>query len=128
VIVGLGLDVVDVARVRDLLATRGERVLTRLFSEGERRYCESKAIPERHFAVRIAAKEAAFKALSGTADARSIGWREIEVLIDDHGRPQLLFHERAARRAAELRVDRSLITLTHAEGVAAAVVVLERGQ
>lgn len=127
-IAGVGLDVVEVHRVKSLIAARGERALARLFSDGERLYCESKAVPERHFAVRIAAKEAAFKALSGSDEARAIGWREIEVRIDGHGRPELVLHDRAARRAEELSVRRTWLTLTHGETVAAAVVVLESGE
>jgi holo-[acyl-carrier protein] synthase len=125
VIVGIGVDVIEVSRVKALLDGRGHRAGERLFSEEERRYCESKAMPERHFAARVAAKEAAFKALSGTDDARAIGWREIEVRIDRLGRPDLLFHGRAAARAAELAVTKCWVSLTHGDTIASAMVVLE---
>jgi holo-[acyl-carrier protein] synthase len=124
-IAGVGIDVVHVERVQDLLRAKGDRALRRLFTDGEQRYCATKAHPERHYAVRLAAKEAAFKALSGTDDARGIGWREIEVRTGTHGRPELLLHGRAARRAAELQVASLWISLTHDHTTAAAVVVLE---
>lgn len=124
-IAGVGIDVVDVARIKALLASRGARVLTRLLTDEERRYCAPKPRPEQHVAVRVAAKEAAFKALSGSDTARGIGWREIEVRTDDDGRPHLLLHGRAEQRAAELRVNHHWLSLTHGDTVAAAVVVLE---
>jgi holo-[acyl-carrier protein] synthase len=125
VIGGLGLDVVEIERVRRLLTNKGERALARLFTAGERRYCEAKPDPVHHFAVRIAAKEAAFKALSGTPQARAIGWREIEVRVDAGGCPVLDLHGAAARRAAQLDVSHIWLSLSHADAVAAAVVVLE---
>ena len=124
-IAGVGIDLVEVARIKALLATRGERLLARLLTEEERRYCAPKARPEQHIAVRVAAKEAAFKALSGSDGARAIGWQEIEVRPDDDGRPRLVLHGRAEQRAAELRVTHHWLSLTHGDTVAAAVVVLE---
>ena len=81
-------------------------------------------MPSRHFAVRIAAKEAAFKALSGTAEARAIGWRGIEVVLEDMGRPARELHGRAADRLSELEA-RAWVSLSHADHVATALVVLE---
>lgn len=124
-IIGIGVDLVEISRVRSLIASQGERALRRLFSDRERRYCEGMANPARHFAVRVAAKEAAFKALSGTDDARGIGWREMEVQLDHIGRPSLLLHGRASMRARELGVARSWISLSHGDDLATAFVVLE---
>jgi holo-[acyl-carrier protein] synthase len=83
VIVGVGIDLVDIARVESMLADKGTRVLERLFTAGERAYGDRMAKPARHLAARLAAKEAAFKALSGTEDATGIGWTEIEVINDE---------------------------------------------
>ncbi|MGZ8413299.1 MAG: holo-ACP synthase [Gemmatirosa sp.] len=124
-IVGLGLDLVDIARVAQLVADRGERAMTRLFTEGEAAYAAKRAEPARHLAARFAAKEAAYKALAGTEHARGIGWRDIEVVVEWDGRPTLRFHGRAAERATELGVTRMHISLTHADTTAASVVVLE---
>ena len=122
---GVGLDVVEIDRVRRLLERQGERALGRLFTPAERRYCDGRAARERHYAVRIAAKEAVFKALSGSDDARAITWREIEVSADGHGRPQIILHARASRRAQALGVARVRVSLTHSDAVAAAIAVLE---
>ena len=124
-IIGIGVDLVEISRVRSLVASQGERALKRLFTEGERRYCEGMANPARHFAARVAAKEATYKALSGSDDARGIAWREMEVELDDFGRPSLLLHGRATMRARELGVARTWISLSHGDDLATAFVVLE---
>jgi holo-[acyl-carrier protein] synthase len=121
----MGVDIVEIARVERLVAAHGERALARLFTEAERAYCLAKQHPPQHFAARLAAKEAAFKALSGTDDARLIGWREIEVRSDGHGRPQLMLHGRARARAAELGAARVWVSMTHDSGAAHATVMLE---
>lgn len=125
-IVGIGMDLVHIERVERLLASKGHRALERLFTEEERRYALARVEPARHLAARVAAKEAAFKALSGTERARGISWREMEVIIDAHGRPELSFHGAARERAAELEIARTWLTMTHDGATAAAVVVLER--
>ena len=125
-IAGIGLDLVDVARVKKLLASRGDRALTRLFTAREVEYCTRRRQPSVHFAARIAAKEAAYKALSGTPAACGIGWRDMEVLSDG-AQPTLVLHGAAARRAREMRVARAWLTMSHSEATAGAVVVLEAG-
>lgn len=124
-IVGVGIDLVDIARIAQLLETQGERALRRLFTEGEAAYAAARAEPARHLAARFAAKEAAYKALAGTDHARGIGWRDIEVVAEWDGRPVLRLHGRAAERAAALGVVRMHLSLTHADATAAAFVVLE---
>jgi holo-[acyl-carrier protein] synthase len=126
VIVGIGVDLVHIARVERLLASKGHRALERLFTEGERRYALERLEPARHLAARIAAKEAAFKALSGTARAHAISWREMEVVIGGHGRPELVFHGLARERAEHLTIAHTWLTLTHDGDTAAAFVILER--
>lgn len=124
-IVGVGFDLVDIARVEKLLDGKGERALARLFTEAEVAYARSRARPAMHLAARLAAKEAAFKALSGTESARLIGWKDIEV-VSRHGHaPELILHHRAAIRAGVLAVSRHWLTLSHTDTTAGAVVVLE---
>lgn len=127
-IVGLGVDLVEIARVRRLIETRGDRAMARLFTDGERQYAGYRVDPARHFAARIAAKEAAFKALAGSDLARRIGWRELEVFARDDGGPRLRLHGRAEHRATELGVTRILVTLSHTDTTAVAVVILERDE
>lgn len=123
-IAGLGIDLVDIARVQRLIDAKGEHALRRLFTADEVDYALARALPAQHLAARLAAKEAAFKALAGNSLARSIGWREIEVVRGDHG-PTLALHGRAADRAAELGVSSIWVSLTHSATTAGAVVVLE---
>jgi holo-[acyl-carrier protein] synthase len=126
VIVGIGIDLVEVDRMRRLLERKGERALARLFTVGERAYAASHPEPARQLAARVAAKEAAFKALSGSDLARSIGWRELEVVSRTGASPILLLHGRAQKRATEMGISRVLLTMTHTETTAAAFVVAER--
>jgi len=125
VIVGVGIDLVDIARVERLLSDRKDRAIRRLFTEGEVAYATARAQPARHFASRIAAKEATFKALTAHPRSRAIGWREMEVICSDSGAPKLQLRGLAASCAAELGVNRWWISLTHSEGVAGAIVVAE---
>ncbi len=125
-IVGLGMDIVEVERVARMLERAGERLSTRLLTPGEWDYCSKMKTPAPHVAARLAAKEAAFKALAGSDEARAIGWREIEVSHDAHRRPLITLHGRAADRAQLLAVSRILVTLTHSDRTAGAVVILER--
>jgi holo-[acyl-carrier protein] synthase len=126
VILGVGVDIVEIDRMRQMLETSGERLISRIFTEGESRYALARAEPALHFAARAAAKEATYKALSGNHLARAVGWREIEVTLRDDGAPYLLLHGRAQQRATEMGVSRALISLTHSKSAAVAVVVLEK--
>jgi len=104
--IGIGVDLVEVSRVAAIIADKGSRVFQRLLTPSERAYCESRPDPATHVAVRLAAKEAVYKALQGTEAARGIGWREIEVVRAPDGRPDVQLSGVAAARAAELQVER----------------------
>ena len=124
-IVAIGVDLVDLARIERLLAQKGERALARLFTAAERAYAMKRPHPTVHLAARIAAKEATYKALRGTPAARAIGWRDLEVVLAGDGSPSIVLHGGAAARAAELGVTRVHLSLTHSASSAAAFVVLE---
>jgi holo-[acyl-carrier protein] synthase len=126
VIVGIGIDLVEVERMRQLLERKGARALARLFTDGERAYAAAHPEPARQLAARAAAKEAAFKALAGNDLARAIGWRELEVVSRTGQAPVLLLHGRAADRANELGVARVHLSLSHTDATAAAFVIAER--
>ena len=126
-IVGIGIDVVEIERMRRLLEDKGDRALARLFTADEREYASTHREPFRHLAARAAAKEAAFKALAGNDLARAIGWRELEVVSTKGHAPTLRLHGRAQERATELGVTRVHLSLTHSEHTAAAFVVAESG-
>jgi len=125
VIVGLGVDAIDIPRVERLLGRYAGRAVAKLFTDREARYAGARPHPARHYAARLAAKEAAFKALAGNDLARAIGWRDIEVVAGADGRPALVLHGKAAKRAAQLRASRLSVTMTHADQSAVAVVILE---
>jgi len=120
----IGIDLVAVARVQRMLDRTGDRALARLLTDQERAYCVTMAVPARHVAARVAAKEAVYKALQGTEDARGIGWREIEVVRDTFGRPSVQVHGRAAERLRELGGTAVLVSLTHTDDLAAAMAVI----
>lgn len=120
----VGVDLVAVSRVERMLQRTGERAWARLLLPGERAYCERMAVPARHAAARVAAKEAVYKALQGTEDARGIGWLDIEVVRDAFGRPSVALHGRAAARLAELGARSVLLSVTHTDEMAAAIAVL----
>ena len=125
-IVGIGVDIVEIDRMRRMIETQSKRLIERVFTVEETRYAMAHVEPALHFAARVAAKEATYKALSGNPLARAVGWREIEVLLREDGAPYLILHGRARDRAAELEVTRSLVSLTHSKTAAVAVVLLER--
>ena len=125
-IVGIGFDLVAIARVEQMIARKERRALDRLFTEHEQEYAMARARPAMHLAARLAAKEAVFKALTGSDDAKLIGWKEAEVRRGDEGPPVLAFFGRAEARAKELGVTRVHLTLSHTNDIAGAVVVLER--
>ncbi|HWB32766.1 MAG TPA: holo-ACP synthase [Acidobacteriaceae bacterium] len=124
-VVGLGTDLMEIARIQDSIARFGDRFLSRVFTPGEIAFCVRKKNAAESFAARFAAKEAAAKAL-GTGISRGISWQEIEVTRLPGHRPEILFHGRAADRAAALGVQHAALSLTHSRDVAMAVVVLER--
>jgi holo-[acyl-carrier protein] synthase len=124
VIVGLGMDVVEIARIRRILEgppERAERFLVRCFTDRERAYCDAAHDRAARYAARFAAKEAAAKALATPA---RMGWRDAEV-VRGRGAPSLELRGAAAEAARALGVSRALLTLTHDGGLAAATVVLE---
>lgn len=120
-IIGLGIDTVGIERIARLLARHGERFLARWFDPRE--VAVIAGSPERA-AVRWAAKEAAAKAL-GTGFAAGIVPSQIAVLPGPGGAPLLALADAAARRAASLGAARLHVSLSHADGHAVAVVILE---
>ncbi len=123
-VLGLGMDVVEIARIEGILAgppARAERFLARCFSPAERDYCDAVRDRAARYAARFAAKEAASKALGAPAGIRFL---DVEVARGPGG-PSLRLVGVAAEVARARGVARVLVTLTHDGGVAAAAVVLE---
>ena len=122
--VGVGVDLVEVARARAMIADKGAHVFDRLLTPAEAAYCRSRPDPAEHVAVRLAAKEAVYKALQGSEAARGIGWRDIEVTRAPDGRPDVELSGLAASRAKELGVSKVLLSLSHTHQAAVAIAVL----
>jgi len=123
-IVGSGVDMIEIERIAETLARYGDRFCRRVYLPEEIRYCRSKKNAAESFAARFAAKEAGAKAL-GTGIHSGVTWRDIEVVRTSSGRPTLLFHGRAAAIARRLGVRNVVISLTHSRSDALAHVVLE---
>jgi holo-[acyl-carrier protein] synthase len=123
--IGVGIDLVDLERIRLLLANKGEYAMTRFFSEREREYLATRSDATGHAAARIAAKEAVYKAMQSLPNARGIGWRDIEVSRDAEGRPAIMLHGIAARVSEEHGGLKVQISLTHSATSAGAIAVVE---
>jgi holo-[acyl-carrier protein] synthase len=123
-IVGIGIDIAEVGRIREAIERHGERFLRRIYTEGEIQYCESKANRVERYAARFAAKEAGMKAI-GTGWNHGVRWRDIEVARKPGGRPTLVLHGRAAEFAAKLGATNFVLSLTHTAEQAMAHVILE---
>ena len=123
-IVGTGIDIAEVPRIRQSIERFGERFLHRVFTAGEILYCDSKANRFERYAARFAAKEAAMKAL-GTGWNHGVRWRDCEVVRQPGGRPTIVFHGKAAEFAAKLGAKNAVLSLTHTKEQAFAQVILE---
>lgn len=121
-IVGTGVDIVETERVRLLVERGGERFLQRCFDESEASYCQAKAKPYLHLAARLAAKEAAFKALKLSGPLR---WRDIVVGSGEDGIPRLILGDEPRAAQERLGVVRLHLSLSHCGAYAVAMVTAE---
>ena len=123
-IVGTGIDIAEVPRIRQSIERFGQRFLERIFTDGEQRYCDSKVNRMERYAARFAAKEAAMKAL-GTGWNHGVRWRDCEVVRMPGGRPTIAFHGKAGEFAAKLGVKNAALSISHTQEQAIAQVILE---
>jgi holo-[acyl-carrier protein] synthase len=123
--IGIGIDVVPVQRMQELLDRHGDRALQKLFTPSEIARAKNLAHQVLFLAGRVAAKEAAYKALSAQGADLGIGWQSIEVERLEDGRPRLVLHGPALARFNALGATRCHVSLSHDGGIAAAVVVIE---
>jgi holo-[acyl-carrier protein] synthase len=122
-ILGIGTDLFDVARMVKELQEDGPEFREKVFTPSEIAYCEAKRYPARHFAARFAAKEALFKALAGSLSGDF--WHEVEVARAGDAPPRLLLHGRTREAADRLGVTSILLSLSHTDSLATASVVLQ---
>jgi holo-[acyl-carrier protein] synthase len=123
-VLGIGVDLVECARIQHSIDRFGERFLHRVFTDGEVAYSMSMKVPARHLAARFAAKEAVSKAF-GTGIGKAMGWRDIDVQKKASGEPFLVFSGSAGELAKTRGVTNALITLSHTDHHAIACIVLE---
>ncbi|MEA1959344.1 MAG: holo-ACP synthase [Chloroflexota bacterium] len=116
----IGIDLIEIYRVEAALSRWGERFQNRVYTAAEREHCRGR-VPE--MAVRFAAKEAVMKTL-GTG-MKGVGWREIEVLNNDDGKPFVRLHGHAKRKADEIGLRNVAISLSHSRDYAIASVIGE---
>jgi holo-[acyl-carrier protein] synthase len=126
-VVGIGVDIVSVDRIREIIERRGERFLTRVFTEDEVRYCRRCAHPEQRFAARFAAKEAVLKAL-GVGWQKGASFRDVEVRVNALGAPGVRLSGRAFEISRERGIERVFLSLSHDEHYAVAQAVAEGNQ
>ncbi|HVG39475.1 MAG TPA: holo-ACP synthase [Pyrinomonadaceae bacterium] len=125
-IISIGIDIIEVRRIREVLA-RTPRFAERVFTAAERAYCEARgpAIAAQHFAARFAAKEAALKAL-GTGWSGGIAWQDVEIRPQNSGAPALYFNGEARRRYDLTGATATHLSLSHTAEHAIAQVILEK--
>jgi holo-[acyl-carrier protein] synthase len=123
-IVGMGVDIAEVPRIQSAIERHGEPFLRRVFTPGERSYCDQFKNKYERYAGRFAAKEAAMKAL-GTGWRRGVRWVDFEVVRESGGRPTIALHGEAAKIASHMGVHRVSLSITHTESQALAQVIFE---
>jgi len=126
VIVGTGVDIVEIERMAGILERHGDRFCRRVFTPTEIEYCRNSARPSESFAARFAAKEAALKAL-GVGWQRGTRFTDVHVSNDDLGAPHIELHGRAHEISRELGIQRMHITISHDHNYAVAQVIAEGG-
>jgi holo-[acyl-carrier protein] synthase len=121
---GIGVDIIEIERIRRSIESTDAHFLKRIFTESEIAYCDSKPRREQHFAARFAAKEAAGKALS-LGWAGEFKWRDVEVTNDPSGKPRIILHGTLAEHLAGAAI---MLSMSHSETHVVAMVLIEDGR
>jgi holo-[acyl-carrier protein] synthase len=124
-IVGTGVDVVDILRFRTVLDRSKDRFIQRVFTPGEQQFCLEHRDPIPHFAVRFAAKEALFKAL-GTGWAKGVTWLDVEVQREGQEAPKMVLHGEARRLSLSMGTRAIHLSLSHTDQWTVATVILDQ--
>jgi holo-[acyl-carrier protein] synthase len=120
---GIGIDAVEIERIRAVRERHGDRFLRRVYTEAERRLCAESPDPTAALAGRFAAKEALLKALA-TGIGSGIRWKDVEILSAGRRIPKVELHGPAAERAERLGATSALVSLTHTKTLAMAQALL----
>ena len=124
-IIGIGIDIVEIDRLRNKIERNGDKFINRIFTEDEITYCSDKLNQHENYAVRFAAKEAVFKVL-GTGWGEGVGWQQVQISNESSGKPYITLNGPAQRKADELDITNWHISLTHSDNIAAAYVIGEK--
>jgi holo-[acyl-carrier protein] synthase len=124
-VIGIGVDIVEIPRLERSLTLHGDRFRDRVFTPREIAYCEITEHKAERYAARFAAKEAARKAIGAATPVKALAWHDVEIISSTEGAPQLEFHGRAAELVRDLKVVRAHVSLSHEMKHAIAFVVLE---
>src|SRR3989338_2470090 len=122
-IVGTGVDIVEVFRMRDAINKWGMNFLTKVFTDKEIKYSTSRRFAPQHFAARFAAKEAVVKAF-GVARRFPLNWTDIEIFNDKEGKPIMSFNNDALKLKKTKKVDEVVVSMSHSKNYAIASVIL----
>ena len=123
-IIGIGVDVVEIIRFRKVIERLKDRFILRVFTTAEQQFCNGHRDPVPHYAARFAAKEALFKAL-GTGWAKGVTWLDVEVLRERQDAPTMVLHGEAQRLSLAKGAHAVHLSLSHTDQSAVAMVVLE---
>ena len=118
---GIGVDVVELARIKEMIASQGEAFVSKIFTESEIAYCRSKPSPEQHFAARFAAKEAVSKAVQ-IGWSGIFRWKDVEVQNEPSGAPKILLYNKLADVLAGSSVH---VSLSHSDTTVVAFAIIE---
>jgi len=120
-VLGLGIDIIEIARVKKSIDTYGDNFLDKVFTENEIKYCNSKFNKYQHFAARFAAKEAVYKALA-SGWKEGLRWKDIEIQNDDSGMPSI---RPSGKLKSFLSEDTQLkISISHSDNYVTAVAII----
>ncbi len=122
-LIGLGADMIEVARIAGVLERQGDRFLDRVFTDEERAYCFGMKYPHKHLAARFAAKEAVSKAFT-TGVGAELGWKSISVYHGERHEPRVRLDEQGAALLAQVGGSSILLTLSHTDTAAMAVAAI----
>jgi holo-[acyl-carrier protein] synthase len=121
-ILGIGVDIVEVKRMKIALDAWGSALIKKMFTDSEIAYCRSKKKPYEHFAARFAAKEAVSKAME-TGWSGKFRWRDVEVVNEPSGAPKVILHDSVAAQLTQCRVH---LSLSHTENTVVGFAIIEK--
>ena len=122
-IIGIGVDIVEIGRMKTAINKWGAHFLNKMFTEREIKYSNSKRFCHQHFAARFAAKEAVVKAFGGTNNF-PIQWTDIEILNDGDGKPAVQFSGDAVKLKEKMNAVQVLLTISHSKNYAVANAII----